>query len=84
MESIRLTLPLLNKDQSGRGCTNTGNQFPNQLTAVVNFNCEKGVEIIALFDTAWWRFDFSLCISLTFFYNYHKLDPYGQKIAFTS
>ena len=28
MESIRLTLPLLNKDQSVRGCTNTGNQIP--------------------------------------------------------
>ena len=36
MESIRLTLPLLNKDQSGRGCTNTGNQIPEPVNGCSN------------------------------------------------
>ena len=54
-------------------------KFPKQLTAEVKLNGKKDVEIDAVFDTALTVSSFFFVYFLTFLYNYHKLDLYGQK-----
>ena len=84
MESIRLTLPycnpyIFNRDYLGIVVPIQETKFPNQLTAEVKLNGKKDVEIDAVFDTALTVSSFFFVYFLTFLYNYHKLDLYGQK-----
>ena len=88
MESIRLTLPYCNpyltKTDLGMVVPMQETEFPNQLTAAVNLIVRKVWNLCSIrySMTAFWFF--FVCFFLTFLYNYHKLDVYGQKIAFTS
>ena len=50
--------------------TNTGNQISEPVNRCSKINSKKDVEIDAVFDTAWRRFDFFFVIFLTSLYNY--------------